>query len=150
MRDEARAERIVGAVMRALGQQVRVDRAEQRTVAIGVVDDLRAARRVDQLEAIRKGGPRAGHPRLEESAVVRASHRQAFTLRVSDHRYLAGAGPEYPDHHLASHRVRPQHPERVAVAAGRQRGDIGGGKRSGPSGHGPVIVLCGCAPDPLL
>jgi hypothetical protein len=99
----------------ALAEQVQVDRAERRQVAVGVVVRVRVAAVGDREPVVRDDLP--GHRAGEDPAVV---HQRQRVLLALDHRgHRVGVRPERADRHTVAARVGAEDRVRVAVLAAR-------------------------------
>ena len=114
-----RAELLVGAVVRTLGQQVAVEVAQQRREAVRVLDlgDMAIAR---HLESVREWVVPVGQHRFEEARGVQPLHRNRW--RVGGQDADGGrAGHDRAHRHGRAvrglHAVRPEHGEGVTMRA---------------------------------
>ena len=118
VRDGTRAEPVVGAHVRALGQQVQVEVGQHRPVAIGIVEAEHAASLVLDAQAIVEALTRdARDDAFEQSIGVEACEASdGAPLPCGDDRDAPGPRPERPNHQAVGGLVRSQHRERVGVA----------------------------------
>jgi hypothetical protein len=121
-----RAELLVSAVVRALGQQVAVEVAQERGESVRVFDlgDVAVPR---HLEPVGKRITPVGQHRFEEPRGVHALHRGRCRAGAQD-AHAGGAGHDRPHRHGRAvrrlHAVRTEHGEGVTVLAVHDRADF--------------------------
>ncbi len=132
VRDEPGPEGVVGAIVGALGEEVRVELAEEWPEAVRVIDLLGRAADGGDLEPVVGHGACRQHE-LEDPGRMHRAHGLTDASRPLDEGHARSARAERPHCQAVLGAVGPQHAEGVGVAAGNESVEFGGregGRRS--------------------